>query len=49
MEQGRSVNLSLAKRAIKAFEIIGAKDRILEKTIKMYGRTSHVDGETHYI
>lgn len=38
---GRSVNLSLSRRAIKAFDMIGHKDRILSHAIPMYGRTSH--------
>lgn len=45
---GRSVNLALTRRAIKTFEMIGARERILEHAIPMYGRTSHNNDGTHY-
>ena len=48
MSVGRSVNLALTRRAIKAFEMIGAKDTILPNAIPMYGRTSHSTYGTHY-
>ena len=45
---GRSVNLALTKRAIRTFEAIGAKERILEHAIAMFGRTSHGLSTTHF-
>jgi kynurenine 3-monooxygenase len=48
VEAGRSVNLALARRAIRAFEMIGATERVLKNTIKMFGRTSHVNDQMFY-
>lgn len=45
---GRSVNLSLSRRAINAFDILGIKEKILAHGIKMYGRTSHNLDGTHF-
>ncbi|CDW76247.1 kynurenine 3-monooxygenase [Stylonychia lemnae] len=45
---GRSVNLALTKRAIKALDMIGARERVLSHAIPMYGRTSHNNNATHY-
>jgi kynurenine 3-monooxygenase len=45
---GRSVNLALTRRAIRAFEQIGAKERILEHAIPMYGRSSHNSDGVHF-
>lgn len=45
---GRSVNLALTRRAIRAFEMIGAKDRVLSHAIAMFGRTSHNKDGNYY-
>ena len=45
---GRSVNLSLSMRAIKTFEMIGAKERILKHGIALFGRTSHNKDGCHF-
>ncbi|MBI1306610.1 MAG: NAD(P)-binding protein [Bacteroidetes bacterium] len=38
---GRSINLALSVRGLKALEKVGLKDRILEKAIPMNGRMMH--------
>lgn len=45
---GRSVNLALTRRAIRSFEMIGAKERILNHAIPMYGRSSHNQDGVHF-
>lgn len=42
------MNLALAKRAIKALDLIGAKDHILKHGIELYGRSSHVGMNVYY-
>jgi kynurenine 3-monooxygenase len=42
---GRSINLALSNRGIRALESIGAADRILATAVPMYGRMIHITGQ----
>lgn len=46
MDAGRSINLALSNRGLKALETSGAKAEIMELCIPMYARSIHsIDGE----
>lgn len=46
---GRSINLVLTARGLRALEILGLKDQVLEITVPVYGRMMHAhDGELAY-
>lgn len=44
LDAGRSINLALSDRGLRALEMIGMKDRILSELIPMYGRMIHTPG-----
>ena len=49
VDRGRSINLAISTRGIKALDIIGLKDTILAKAIAMYGRAIHnMDGNVTF-
>jgi kynurenine 3-monooxygenase len=49
VEAGRSINLALSDRGIKALQEVGIADRILELAIPMHGRFIHnLDGSTAF-
>jgi len=46
---GRSINLALSSRGLKALELIGLKEEVLKDCIPMKGRMIHAaDGETRF-
>ncbi|MCA8921490.1 MAG: FAD-dependent monooxygenase [Planctomycetes bacterium] len=46
---GRSINLVLTARGLRALEILGLKDQVLEITVPVYGRMMHaLDGALAY-
>ncbi|MEZ6188235.1 MAG: NAD(P)/FAD-dependent oxidoreductase [Planctomycetota bacterium] len=46
---GRSINLVLTARGLRALELLGLKDQVLEITVPVYGRMMHTeDGELAY-
>ncbi|MEE9374618.1 MAG: NAD(P)/FAD-dependent oxidoreductase [Saprospiraceae bacterium] len=46
---GRSINLALSDRGLKALERVGLKNKVLEKTIPMRGRLIHPLGEAQFL
>ena len=49
MDGGRSINLALSKRGLKALDKIGLKEKILADCIPMKGRMIHpIDGEAFF-
>ena len=49
VEAGRSINLALSDRGIKALREVGIADEILDIAIPMHGRSiHHVDGTTAF-
>ena len=49
LDGGRSINLALSKRGLRALNKIGLKEKILESCIPMKGRMIHpIDGETFF-
>ena len=47
---GRSINLALSDRGIRALKAVGMDEYMLEKAVPMYGRLIHsVDGEKNFL
>lgn len=48
-KEGRSINLGLSKRGITALKTVGLDQEVLSGSVKMAGRTIHMeDGRNHY-
>jgi kynurenine 3-monooxygenase len=46
---GRSINLALSNRGLKALRMVGAEEEVRRELIPMHGRMiHHLDGSTHY-
>ena len=45
---GRSINLALSDRGLKALELVGLEDMVLEQCIPMLGRRIHPLGDTEF-
>ena len=49
LDAGRSINLALSVRGLKALELVGLKEEVLQQCIPMPGRMIHaVDGQTFF-
>ena len=48
-DAGRSINLALSDRGLKALEIVGLKSKVLNATIPMKGRMIHPLGGTSFL
>jgi len=48
-EAGRSINLALSARGLKALEIAGLREKVLEETIPMKGRLIHPLGGEQFL
>lgn len=48
-DAGRSINLALSDRGLKALEIVGLKEKVLEETIPMKGRLIHPLGDEKFL
>lgn len=49
MSAGKSINLAISHRGLKALERVGLKERVMEMTIPMPGRMIHdVEGNTNF-
>lgn len=48
-DAGRSINLALSNRGLKALAIAGLKEKVLESTIPMRGRAIHPLGGTEFL
>ncbi len=45
LDAGRSINLALSSRGLKALDLVGARERALKLCIPMHGRMIHVPGQ----
>ena len=45
LANGRSINLALSHRGLKALDAVGIKEKIYERCIPMYGRMVHTHGD----
>lgn len=45
LDAGRSINLALSDRGLKALELAGMKERVLSELIPMHGRMIHTPGQ----
>lgn len=45
LDAGRSINLALSDRGLRALDMVGMKDRVKSELIPMYGRMIHTPGQ----
>lgn len=45
LDAGRSINLALSNRGLKALELVGLRERVHSELIPMYGRMIHTPGQ----